>query len=99
MHRGCAHFAWNMKVELCDVCARPLWNKLCPYCRGYANGKKETLKNMREVILKIEPSPKNNNEDANSYAKQCRTFQLVIKKLIKVVSPQSKQTPLSSSNE
>lgn len=27
-----------MKVDLCDVCARPLWEYRCAYCRGYADG-------------------------------------------------------------
>lgn len=31
------------KVELCEKCSRPLWEKLCGYCRGIDKIKADLL--------------------------------------------------------
>lgn len=57
-----------MKTELCEKCGRPLWEKLCGYCRGYRDGvvdckKRKIRKDIIEIInlkkSEIFPSVKN----------------------------------------
>lgn len=46
-----------MKVTLCERCARPLWEELCAYCKGYTDGVKDTKgrKIKKELITPSQP--------------------------------------------